>query len=249
MIFRQLFEASSSSYTYLIGCPSSKLAILIDPVLETVARDLALIDELGLTLHATLETHVHADHLTGARKLKHLSGCQIAGPAMDKLPCRDIQLDAGQTYTWGQLQLHCLHVPGHTDSHFAYYLPGEPGMIFSGDSLMIDGCGRTDFQAGNAAELYQSVHQRIYTLPDDTLLYPGHDYQGRHVSSIQQEKQRNPRLKLGISQGQFESIMAELKLPQPSKIQFAVPGNEQCGKCPDDVPAEFKGPCETNQQG
>ncbi len=249
MIFRQLFETSSSSYTYLLGCETSRLAILIDPVLETVSRDLELIQQLGLSLYATLETHVHADHLTGARKLKQLSGCQIAGPALDKLACRDIQLDVDTTFRWGELELTCLHVPGHTDTHFAYYLAGEPGMLFSGDSLMIDGCGRTDFQAGNAAEMYRSIHDHLYTLPNDTLLYPGHDYQGRRVSSIGQEKARNPRLKLDISPAEFEQIMTDLKLPQPTKIQFAVPGNEACGKCPDNVPAEFKKPCGVEIQG
>ncbi len=252
MIFRQLFEPDSSSYTYLIGCPETKECALIDPVLETVERDIAVIKELGLTLKYTIETHVHADHLTGAKKLKALVGSQIAVPAQEALPCADIGIQEGTAIQIGQLTLHPLFTPGHTDSHHAYLFDnGTQKMLFTGDALLIEACGRTDFQSGDAHALYHSIHDKFFSLPDETLVYPGHDYEGRFVSSIGQEKQRNPRLGNDKPLAEFVEIMDGLELSYPRKIDFAVPGNRECGECPPNVPAELRGPCavEWGQQG
>ena len=250
MIFKQLFEADSSTYTYLIGCRESGEAVLIDPVLDTVERDLQVLQDLGLRLRATLETHVHADHLTGARRLKQRTGCRIACPAMLSLPCADLGIREGEPIVLGTLELHPLFTPGHTNHHHAYLMdtPGQK-MLFTGDALLIESCGRTDFQSGNAADLYNSIHNKFFSLPDETLVYPAHDYEGRHISSIAQEKTRNPRLGRGRSKEDFVELMDALNLPYPRKIDFAVPGNEACGECPADVPAEFRGPCLASDQG
>ena len=250
MIFKQLFEADSSTYTYLIGCRESGEAMLIDPVLDTVERDLQVLQDLGLRLSVTLETHVHADHLTGARRLKQRTGCRIACPAMLSLPCADLGIREGEPVVLGTLELHPLFTPGHTDHHHAYLMdtPGQK-MLFTGDALLIESCGRTDFQSGNAADLYNSIHNKFFSLPDETLVYPAHDYEGRHISSIAQEKTRNPRLGRGRSKEDFVELMDALNLPYPRKIDFAVPGNEACGECPADVPAEFRGPCLASDQG
>lgn len=250
MIFKQLLEADSSTYTYLIGCRETGKAILIDPVLDTVERDLQVLRDLGLELAATLETHVHADHLTGAKRLKQQTGCRIACPAMLALPCADIGINEGQAFGVGTLQLQPLFTPGHTDHHHAYLMDnGALKMLFSGDALLIEACGRTDFQSGDAGELYNSIHNKFFSLPDETLVYPAHDYEGRHVSSIAQEKSRNPRLGKGRSKEDFVTLMDGLDLPYPRKIDFAVPGNEACGECPADVPEAFRGPCATSDQG
>ncbi|MFZ5592910.1 MAG: MBL fold metallo-hydrolase [Pseudomonadota bacterium] len=243
MIFRQLFEPNSSSYTYLLGCRDTGQALLIDPVLETVERDQEVLQQLGLQLIYTIETHIHADHLTGARKLKYLLGSKIAGPAMDEIPCRDTGLREGESFRLGTITLHPLYTPGHTSAHHAYLLnDGTHTLLFSGDALLIDGCGRTDFQSGDPVALYQSIQRKFFVLPDETLVYPGHDYAGRQISSIGQEKARNPRL-AGKTPDEFVAIMNTLKLPYPRKMDFAVPGNVLCGECPPDVPEEFRGPC------
>jgi glyoxylase-like metal-dependent hydrolase (beta-lactamase superfamily II) len=250
VIFKQLLEADSSTYTYLIGCRETGKAILIDPVLDTVERDLQVLRDLGLELAATLETHVHADHLTGAKRLKQQTGCRIACPAMLALRCADIGINEGQAFGVGTLQLQPLFTPGHTDHHHAYLMDnGALKMLFSGDALLIEACGRTDFQSGDAGELYNSIHNKFFSLPDETLVYPAHDYEGRHVSSIAQEKSRNPRLGKGRSKADFIALMDGLDLPYPRKIDFAVPGNEACGECPADVPEAFRGPCATSDQG
>lgn len=249
MIFRQLFEPLSCTWTYLIGCPHSRQALLIDPVINCVERDLAELQRLGLTLALTLETHVHADHITGARRLRELSGCRIAAPAMDRLPCVDLGVTEEQPVELGSLRLQPLHTPGHTDSHHAYVL-GE--RVFTGDALLIDGCGRTDFQGGSSAALHDSVTRKLFALPDEQLVYPGHDYQGRQVSSIGQEKARNPRLGSGRSLAEFEQIMAGLNLPYPRFIDHALPGNRACGQCPDTLPETLTAYCrqmEASPQG
>ena len=250
MIFRQLFEKSSYSYTYLIACPDTGKTLLIDPVLETVDRDLKVLHEMGLTLTATLETHIHADHITGATKLSALTDCEIAGPGMDNLPCRDISITEGKPFRLGNLDIYPLHTPGHTDTHHAYLISTPMHeIVFSGDCLLIGGCGRTDFQAGSAATLYNSIHNKLFTLPEDSLIYPGHDYKGHSVSTIGQEKRLNPRLGQNRPLEEFVAIMDGLNLPNPKKIEFAVPGNQQCGKCPDNLPSDMERLCEVNDQG
>ena len=240
MIFRQLFEPLSSTYTYLIGCPDTGQALLIDPVVNCIDRDLAAVQALGLTLALTVDTHLHADHITAALHLKKQVGSRIAMPGLDALPCTDLGLQHGVPLQLGSVTLTPLHTPGHTDSHFALALPDR---LFTGDALLIEGCGRTDFQNGDAATLYRSVHEQLFSRADETLVYPGHDYQGRQVSSIGQEKARNPRLGQGRRLDEFRQIMAGLNLPYPKFIDHAVPGNRQCGVCPDDLPAQMQAYC------
>jgi glyoxylase-like metal-dependent hydrolase (beta-lactamase superfamily II) len=249
MLLRQLYEPLSSTYTYLLADTASGVAILIDPVLETMDRDLAVIQELGVKLTHTIETHIHADHLTSARKLRHLVGSRVVAPALDALPCADLGVREGESLTIGGILLHPLFTPGHTDHHHAYLVEhGDGAALFTGDALLIDGCGRTDFQGGDARALYRSITQKFFTLPDDTLVYPGHDYQGRRVSSVAQERGRNPRL-AGKSEDEFVAIMDGLDLPYPKRMPFAVPGNRACGECPPDVPDELRSPCELSMQG
>ena len=250
MLFRQLFEEVSSTYTYLIACPSTGESVLIDPVLESVDRDLEVLRELGVKLTHTLETHIHADHITGAVKLRALTDCRIAGAAMDDLPCRDIGVREGQPFRVGNIEIHPLFTPGHTDTHHAFLIDeGTRQSIFSGDALLIDACGRTDFQAGDAATLYDSIYDKLFSLPDDTLIYPGHDYHGRRLSTIGQEKHRNPRLGNQRSKEEFVRIMTDLDLPFPDKMEYAVPGNLQCGECPDNLPEDMRKMCQVTQQG
>lgn len=244
MIFRQLFEPLSSTYTYLLGCEETAQAVLIDPVMPAWERDLAEVEALGLRLAYTLDTHIHADHITSALHLKREMGSKIANAAMDRLPCTDLGIEEGSPFEVGSLKLTPLHTPGHTDSHFAF-LCGD--RIFTGDALLIDGCGRTDFQNGDATLLYRSVHDKLFALPDDLLVYPAHDYNERRVSTIAQERKRNPRLGGGRSLAEFVAIMQALKLPYPKFIDYAVPGNKQCGVCPEDLPEKLKEYCEQMQ--
>jgi len=231
MIFRQLFEPGSSTYTYLVACDETREAALIDPVVESVDRDLALIEELGLTLACTIETHIHADHVTGAARLRERTGCKAAVPAKSAAEHVDLPLREGEPLAIGRLRLEPLYTPGHTDDHHCYLVEDKgTARVFTGDALMIDGCGRTDFQNGDAVTLYRSVHDKIFSLPDDTLVYPGHDYQQRRVSSVGQEKARNPRLGGGKTVEEFVAIMAALNLPRPKRIDVAVPANLGCGE-------------------
>jgi sulfur dioxygenase len=231
MIFRQLFEPVSSTYTYLVACGEAREAVLIDPVIDTIERDLALLDELGLTLKYTVETHIHADHVTGAARLREATGSRAAVPDKSAAAHVDLAVREGEPIRFGRLALEPLHTPGHTDDHHAYLLHGPGGwLVFTGDALMIDGCGRTDFQGGDAATLYRSVPEKIFTLPSETLVYPGHDYQQRFVSSVAQERARNPRLGSGKSVDEFVAIMAGLNLPRPKRMDVAVPANRECGE-------------------
>jgi len=231
MVFRQLFEPQSSAFTYLIGCDQTREAVLIDPVLETVERDLAVLAELGLMLKYTLETHIHADHVTGADRLRDETGAKAAVPEKSGASQVDLAVREGEAIAIGELRLEPLYTPGHTNDHHAYLLrDGDGARVFTGDALMIDGCGRTDFQNGDAATLYRSVHDKLFALPDETLVYPGHDYQQRRVSSIGQERARNPRLGGGKTIEEFVAIMEGLNLPRPKKMDIAVPANLECGE-------------------
>jgi sulfur dioxygenase len=240
MIFRQLFEPLSSTYTYLLGDEHTGQAVLIDPVIATMDRDLAEVRRLGLKLAYTVDTHIHADHITAALEMKNAVGSKIAAPAHDRLPCVDTALEEGRPFQIGSITLDPLHTPGHTDGHFAYLFNGR---VFTGDALLIDGCGRTDFQNGDAEALYRSVRDKLFALPDETLVYPAHDYEGRFVSSIAQEKTRNPRLGGEKTMEEFKTIMANLNLPYPKFIDYAVPGNRECGVCPDDLPDNLANYC------
>lgn len=240
MIFRQLFEPLSSTYSYLLGCEETGHAVLIDPVIVSMERDLAEISRLGLTLAYSVDTHIHADHITAALELKNKVGSKIAAPAFDHRPCTDVGIEEGAPLRVGSIELQPLHTPGHTSGHFAYLLGGR---LFTGDALLIEGCGRTDFQNGDADALYKSVTEKLFSLPDDTLVYPAHDYQGRYVSSIAQEKKRNPRLGQQRTLEQFRDIMNNLNLPYPKFIDYAVPGNLQCGVCPNHLPENLEKYC------
>lgn len=237
MIFRQLFEPISSTYTYLLGCEETGRAVLVDAVLPTWQRDLEELSKLGLKLVYTLDSHIHADHMTAARRLKMEVGSRIAHPAFDHLDCVDSPLEDGKPLEVGSIRIDPLFTPGHTDGHHAYRV-GE--RVLTGDALLIDGCGRTDFQNGDAPTLYRSLHEKLFVLPEETLVYPAHDYKGRHVSSIGQEKTRNPRLGGDKSLIEFVKIMKGLNLAYPKFIDYAVPGNRACGKCPDDMMEELQ---------
>lgn len=250
MIFRQLFEPTSSTYTYLLASASSGQAVLIDPVYDTIERDLALISDLGLELAYTLDTHIHADHLTGAKMAKSLVGSKIAAPTMDGLSCVDVGIEEGHALQVGDLAFQPLFTPGHTDSHHAYLIEQHgTTRVFTGDCLLIDGCGRTDFQNGDVLQLFHSIRYKLFALPDDTLVYPCHDYQGRFVSTIAQEKTRNPRIGLDKREEEFIQIMDNLNLPYPKRIDLAVPGNRLCGECPPELPEELRRLCDAHAQG
>ena len=240
-MFKQLYEELSSTYTYLIACEHTGQAVLIDPVYPTVERDLDIIRSLRLKLVYSIDTHIHADHITSARRLKELAGSQIIYPVTSECDCADLRAEEGKPINIGSVTIDPIYTPGHTDDHYAYKIGNR---ILTGDALLIDGCGRTDFQNGNADDLFHSVREKLFTLPGDTLVYPGHDYNHRHVSSISQEKERNPRLGANITIEQFKKIMSDLNLPYPKFIDHAVPGNKLCGVCPEDLPDKLNQYCQ-----
>lgn len=226
-IFFQLFEPESSTYTYIIADKKSKEAAIIDPVINTVDRDVKLINELGLRLMYVLDTHIHADHITAASELRKRTQAKTAVSQDAGVSCVDIPLEDGQELTLGDKKITVIATPGHTNTCMSYYFDG---MVFSGDALLIRGSGRTDFQQGSAEKLYESVHEKLFKLPDDTKVYPGHDYRGQTVSTIELEKKFNPRLGGGKTKDDFKKIMSELKLDNPKKIHEAVPANLLCGE-------------------
>jgi sulfur dioxygenase len=234
LTFRQLFDPQSSTYSYLLGDRTAGEAILIDPVFEQAARDAALIRELGLRLVATLDTHAHADHVTGAWLLKKRLGGKIAISAASGAEGADIRLADRDRVSFGKRHVTALATPGHTDGCMTFVLDNE-SMAFTGDALLIRGCGRTDFQQGSAHRLYQSIKTRIFTLPDDCLLWPGHDYHGLTATSVAEEKVHNPRLGGNISEADFVGYMQNLGLPHPRQIDVAVPANMVCGRPADEA--------------
>ena len=229
LVFRQLFDPTSSTYTYLLGCSVSKEALLIDPVFEQARRDAALIGELGLTLTWTLDTHVHADHVTGAWLLKQRLGSRIALSAASGAAGADRLLQDGDRIEFGRRALEVRATPGHTSGCVTYVLDDE-SMAFTGDCILIRGSGRTDFQQGDPRALYRSVRSRIFALPENCLLYPAHDYRGLTVSSVIEEKTFNPRLGGEVGENDYVGYMKNLDLPHPKKIDEAVPANLRCGQ-------------------
>ena len=230
MIFRQLIDKTSSTYTYLIADEQSREAILIDPVQEQLDRDLALLKELNLTLVYTLETHLHADHITAGGQLRKNLGSQTVVASNCGAECADRFVDHHDIIKIGSLSVQVRRTPGHTSGCISYILENKgQTYAFTGDALMIRGCGRTDFQEGSAETLYQSVHEQLFTLPDETIVYPGHNYKGVLSSTILEEKRHNPRLRLENSKEAFIDIMNNLKLSPPKKIAEALPANQQCG--------------------
>jgi glyoxylase-like metal-dependent hydrolase (beta-lactamase superfamily II)/rhodanese-related sulfurtransferase len=228
MIFRQLFDRETCTYTYLLGDEKSKQALLIDPVKEQVERDLRLIAELGLTLKYTLETHVHADHVTASGLLREKVGSQSVFSSDSGNQCADILLQHGEVLEMGSVRLEGRHTPGHTNGCITF-VEHKKALAFTGDTLFVRGCGRTDFQQGSAEDLYQSVHEQIYSLPLETKVYPGHDYKGRTMSTVKEEMEFNPRLQKTTSLQDFVEIMNNLNLAYPAKIKEALPANMNCG--------------------
>ncbi len=229
LVFRQLFDPQSSTYTYLLGDGRGGKAVLIDAVFEQVRRDAALIDELGLSLVATLETHVHADHVTGAWLLKRRMGSQIMLSAASGAEGADRYLVQDDVVAFGARRLLVRATPGHTNGCLTYVLD-DSSMAFTGDCLLIRGSGRTDFQQGDAAAMYRSVHDCIFSLPNDCLLYPAHDYRGLTVTSVAEERRFNPRLGGEIAVGDFTGYMKNMRLAHPKLIDVAVPANLRCGR-------------------
>ncbi|KFL52933.1 MULTISPECIES: rhodanese-like domain-containing protein [Burkholderia] len=228
MIFRQLFDPQSSTYTYLLADSASREALLIDPVFEQVRRDAALLDELGLRLVATVDTHVHADHVTGAWLLKQRTGSAIAISAASGAQGADRYLNDGDRCAFGSRYLTVRATPGHTNGCISLVLDDE-SMAFTGDCLLIRGTGRTDFQQGDPRALYRAVHGRLFTLPAACLLYPAHDYRGLTVTSVGEERRFNPRLGGDLSEDDFAGYMRNLGLAHPRQIDVAVPANLRCG--------------------
>lgn len=224
MLLRQLFDPESSSYTYLLADRESGDAALVDPVREWVERDLSLLEELGLRLVHVLETHVHADHVTAAGLLRERTGARTAASAAGA-PCMDRGLADGDTVQLGKLTITARATPGHTDDGMCFLVPGY---VLTGDTLLVRGCGRSDFQNGDARALYRSITRVLFALPDDTVVLPGHDYRGMTASTIGEEKAHNPRL-AGKSEADFVRIMGSLGLAPPKKLAEAVPANRACG--------------------
>ena len=225
MLLRQLFDYGTWTYTYLVADESSKEAVLIDPVLTQIERDVKLISELGLTLKYALDTHVHADHVTAAGNLRDRLGCQTAVAGVNSVECADVALKDNDVIKFGEFEIKVISTPGHTSGCLSFYINGY---VFTGDSLFIRGCGRTDFQQGDATMLFESITERLYSLPDETIVCPGHDYNGRTMSTIGEEKAFNPRINLG-REG-FIEYMKNLNLPNPKLIMEAVPSNQSCGQ-------------------
>ena len=225
----QDIDDRAESRSYIVGDRDSRQAVIIDAVIENVDRDIRIINELGLTLGFAIETHIHADHITGASRIKDKTGAQIiyGGGAKGVVTGADRFLSDGEALRFGKTSLIALATPGHTDGCTSYVLPGA---VFTGDALFIRGNGRTDFQGGSAEKLFDSVRKKLFALPDDTIVYPGHDYNGRVSSTIGEEKQFNERLNLSIDKVTFVEIMNCRRTPRPAKMDIALPANMRAGR-------------------
>lgn len=226
LIFQQLFEKTSSTYTYIIADAKTHEGIIIDPVFDTIERDYALLQELGITLRYILDTHIHADHITGSGSLANRTGALIAMSAEAGADI-DMPLSDGQILQCGGFQIKALATPGHTNDSMCYYIGDK---VFTGDTLLIRGNGRTDFQNGSSEQLYDSIINKLYSLPDDTLVYSGHDYNGVTSSTIGMEKKYNKRITQDTTKEQFIHTMSMLRLDLPKKLDVAVPANLKCGR-------------------
>lgn len=224
---RPLYDLESGTWTYLALDKESKQSVLIDPVLERFDRDLALLQELGYTLSTTIDTHMHADHITSAGVFREKTNSESFASKHSGATCASKFLNDGDLFNIGNLKFRVIHTPGHTPCSISLLLNGK--YLFSGDALFVRGCGRTDFQGGSADDLYKSITEKLFTLPDDTIVLPGHDYKGFLSTTIGEEKKWNPRI-AGKSLTQFKEIMDNLNLPEPKKIHEAVPANRACGK-------------------
>ena len=225
MIFKQVFDQKSSTYTYLIASAEGREALIIDPVLENVADYIKLLKELNLKLVKVIDTHIHADHVTGASKLKDLTKCSTIMGEHTPAETVEIKVKDDEYIQLDNLKIRAMHTPGHTSDSFSFLMNNY---LFSGDTLLINGTGRTDFQNGNSKDAYNSLFNRILKLPDETLLYPAHDYKGETVSTIGKEKKFNPRLQVSNVE-EYIDIMNNLNLKKPAEIDFNVASNIRLG--------------------
>ncbi len=230
MIFRQFFDPVSSTYTYLLASGAGREALIIDPVKEQAHHYLAAIHDLDLRLVRAIDTHTHADHVTALGDLRDATGCVTIMGEFTKAECVSAQVREGETIDIDGIRLGAIYTPGHTDESFSFVLdPAKPRAVFTGDVLLIRGTGRTDFQAGDPHKSWNSIVNKLFRLPDDTTVYPAHDYKGWNASSIGEEKRHNPRL-AGKTQAEYVAIMQNLKLPDPKLMDIAVPANLACGQ-------------------
>jgi glyoxylase-like metal-dependent hydrolase (beta-lactamase superfamily II)/rhodanese-related sulfurtransferase len=248
LLFRQLFDAPTGTFTYLLADVPSGKGVLIDPVFEQHERDLSLIRELGIELVACLDTHAHADHVTGSWLMHEATGCAIALAAAARAENVTQPLMHGDLLGFGGRHLEVRSTPGHTDGCVSYVLDDE-SMAFTGDALLVRGCGRCDFQQGNAHTLWRSITEQIFSLPEACLLYPGHDYTGRGVTSVAEEKAFNARLGGSATERDFVGHMDNMKLPHPHKIAEALPGNLRSGKPRNGVVPLTWGPLQRSYAG
>lgn len=229
MLMRQLFDQASGTYTYLLADQHRHAAVLIDPVKEQLPAYLQLLRELDLKLVAALDTHVHADHITALGSLREATGCPSWMGRESAAACVSARFADGDRIAFGDHVLQVLHTPGHTDDSYSFYLEADGRRyVFTGDTLLIRGSGRTDFQNGDAAAQYRSIFHKLLTLPDDTLVCPGHDYKGWTASTIAEERAFNPRLQVN-GEAEYVELMNNLKLPNPKLMDVAVPANRACG--------------------
>lgn len=226
MIFRQLFEEDTSTYSYLLACERTRRACLIDTVASELNTYVDLLHSMNLKLIYTLETHVHADHITAAGLLRETLGSKSVVHRDAGAACADLMVTDGVLLQVGDIEIEIRHTPGHTQGCVSYVLSDR---VFTGDALLINGCGRTDFQQGNAGQLYDSINAKLFSLAADTLVYPGHDYHGNTVSTIKQERAKNSRLGQGRCRDEFVVLMQDLKLDHPKHIATALPANKACG--------------------
>lgn len=230
MIFRQLFDHTSSTYTYLLAGRAGGEALIIDPVKEHLPQYLLLIEQLGVKLVKAIDTHTHADHVTALGDLRDHTDCVTLMGEYTKAECVSMHLREDDLVDVDGVKLRALYTPGHTDESFSFVLnPGKPEAVFTGDVLLIRGSGRTDFQNGNPEKSWDSIVDKLFKLPEETLVYPAHDYKGWTVSSVGEEKRHNPRL-AGKTREEYVRIMRELRLPDPKQMDVAVPANLACGQ-------------------
>ena len=226
MLFRQLYDLDTGTYTYLLAERPGGEAVIIDPVLEQMNAYLQLLRELDIRLIKAIDTHTHADHVTAMGKLRETTGCVTLMGEQTKAECVSLRMRDGETIHVGALTLQAMYTPGHTDESYSFVMDDR---VFTGDTLLIRGTGRTDFQNGDARAQYHSLFNKLLKLPDATLVYPGHDYKGWTVSTIGEEKRYNPRLQ-AQSVDAYVNIMNNLNLPNPKYMDVAVPANLACGR-------------------